>query len=273
MLYVIIMLGLSIFPFGRKRKKVGLAFGGGGARGFAHIGAIRAFEESGVKFDYVSGCSAGSVAAAAYCSGMRYEEIYAAAKGLKKEDLLSSKLFFMPSDPKRVAETIGKILGDKDDFSKCVIPLTILSTDIVKGCEYVFENSGPISFAVSASCAVPGLFAPVCKDDKLLMDGGLLDNIPVRLLRERGCDSVVCVSVGDLSTPIAKSSGMIDVISASVKILIRGNSVKGKTESDVVIEPRLGDHKFNNLANIDVLIEAGYRAAMAKMPEIKELFR
>ena len=262
-----------MFGIKKKAKKVGLAFGGGGARGLAHLGVIRAFQEAGIKVDLVAGCSAGSIAAAAYCSGMSYDRMYATAKGLKKEDFFTSKLFFVPSDSKRIEETMKKVLGENGDFEKCEIPLTVLAVDIVLGQEYVFENKGSIPRAVSASCAVPGVLSPVVEHGRILMDGGVMNTVPASVLRDRGCDVVISVAVGDLSTPVAKSSGLIDVISASVKIMVRSNSVKGKNASDIVIEPDLHGAKFNSLENVDSMIDAGYRAAMVKMPMIKELVR
>jgi len=256
--------------FGKKKKKIGLALGGGGTRGIAHLGAIRAFNENGIRFDMVSGSSAGAMAAALYCAGLSFEEMHAAASKLKREDILSSRIFFIPSDPRRVEETVKKVLGRRDDFASCKTPLCILSTDVVSGKEYIFE-SGSISRAVSASCAVPLFFAPVIEGDQILMDGGLLSNIPAGMLRDRGCDIVISVSVGDLSTPIAKSSGMIEVAYASIKIMLRNSSVNGKQLSDIVIEPELGKHKHHKLEKIDELIEAGYRATMAQIPKINEL--
>ena len=262
-----------MFGLRKKAKKIGLAFGGGGARGLAHLGVIRAFQEAGINADMVAGCSAGSVAAAAYCSGMSYEQMYDRAKKLKKEDFFTSKIFFVPSDSKRIEETMKKILGEHCDFENCVTPLAILAVDIVSGQEYVFENKGSIPHAISASCAVPGVLTPVIEHGKILMDGSLMNTVPATVLRDRGCDVVISVAVGDLSTPVAKSSGLIDVISASVKIMVRSNSLKGKNASDIVIEPDLHGAKFNSLENVDSMIDAGYRAAMVKMPMIKELVR
>jgi NTE family protein len=257
--------------FGRKKyKSVGLVLGGGGARGLAHFGVIRAFLEHGIVFDKVAGCSAGSVAAAMYSAGADYAEMYQAATTLRKEDIFTSKLFFVPSDPKRMEGTVKKLLGERDDFSKTQIPLYILAVDIVAGEEYIFTK-GPISRAAAASCAVPGLFAPVPMGDMLLMDGGLMNNIPASVLRDLGCDAVVAVEVNDMSKPVAKSGGVIDVLMASIKILIRANSMKGVKASDIVVRPNVSKYKFTDPAGADEMIEEGYRAAMEHMASIKEL--
>lgn len=267
---------MGFFGFTRKpKRKIGLALGGGGARGFAHLGVIKAFRENGVVFDQVAGVSAGAIAAAAYSVGMPFDEMQDAALNLQKKDILSSKLFFIPSNPQKVEETFHKILGGRDTFSKCVIPLSVLSVDIVSGCEYVFNSNSvdvPISRAVSASCAVPGVFQPVQLGNMLLADGGLMNNVPASVLRDAGCEAVVSIHVGDLSTPVAKGGGLTEVLPAAIKILIRATSQKGINQSDIVIIPTLEGAKFSKLENIETIIGAGYIAAMQRMDEIRALF-
>ena len=268
---------MGIIPFLKKPKRnIGIAFGGGGARGFAHLGVIKALREHGIKFDHIAGVSAGAIAAAAYSVDMPFEEMKAAAQSLNKKDILSSKLFFVPSDPKRVEQTFRKILGDRDEFWKCKIPLSILSVDILSGREHVFCSGSteiPISRAVSASCAIPGVFSPVNHDKMLLMDGGLMNNVPASVLRDAGCHAVVSVHVGDISTPVAKSHGLMHVLPAAIKILIRATSQKGMDKSDVVIVPQIEKQKLISLDNIEAIIEAGYNATIARIDEIKELFK
>jgi len=268
-------MGLNKLGFSKKppKRKIGIAFGGGGARGFAHIGVIQALYENDIHFDHIAGVSAGAIAAAAYSVGMQFDEMKAAALRLDKKDFLTSKIFFIPSDIKKAEETLGKLLGsNRDNFNKCKTPLSILAVDIVSGCEHVFTE-GKISFAASASCAIPGVFTPVPYNDMLLMDGGLMNNVPASVLRDVGCDSVVSVHVGDLSTPVAKTPTLVDVLPAALKILIRANGQRGVEKSDIVIVPDMEKQKFGSLDNIETAIEAGYQAAMARMEEIKQLFR
>jgi len=227
-------------------------------------------------FNHVAGVSAGSIAAAAYAIDMTSDEMKEAATGLNKKDILSSKLFFVPSNPQKVEGTVYRLLGDdRDDFTKCKIPLSILAVDIISGREHVLNRSSsiPISRAISASCAVPGVFSPVPYDDMLLMDGGIMNNVPASVLRDVGCSHVVSVHVGNLTTPIAKSAGIIDAVSSSIKILIRATSHKGIRDSDIVIVPELEKQKMMSLDNVETIIEAGYKATMERMNEIKELFR
>lgn len=285
--------------FGLKKKKIGIAFGGGGARGFAHVGVVKAFIEQGIRIDAVAGTSAGSAVAACVGTGMSYDEIVEAMGSLRKEDFLTSKLFFVPSDPKRVEETMFRLLGKRDDFDMCRIPLAICSVDIANGKEVIFTDTktaelfekpvkhpaagsenrrqvmglDTISRAVSASCAVPGLFAPVIEGDMMLMDGGLMNNLPGAVLRDIGCDIVIGVQVNNLVPPVAKGRGMVDVLTASLKILVRSNEVKGMAASDILIKPNTAKHKFDRVEGRDELIEEGYRAAMKVMPQIKQLIK
>lgn len=267
------LIGFNRFNIARKpKRKIGIAFGGGGARGFAHLGVIKALYENDIHFDHIAGVSAGSIAAAAYAVGMPFAEMQEAALKLNKKDFLTSKIFFIPSDPKAIETTLNKLLGNRDNFDKCKTPLSILAVDIVSGCEHVFTD-GPISRAASASSAIPGVFSPVSLNDMLLADGGLMNNVPASVLRDAGCDVVVSVHVGDFSSPVAKSPSLIDVIPAAIKILVRATSQIGVEKSDIIIVPELGKQKFGSLENVEAIIESGYAAAMSRMDEIKELFK
>ena len=266
------IIGLGRFSIAKKpKRKVGIAFGGGGARGFAHIGVIKALYENDIHFDHIAGVSAGSIAAGAYAVEMPFEEMKEAAIKLDKKDFLTSKIFFIPSDPKGIEMMLNKILGNRDNFTKCKTPLSILAVDIVSGREHVF-TTGTISRAASASSAIPGVFSPVIEQDMYLMDGGLMNNVPASVLRDAGCDAIVGVHVGDFSSPVAKSPSLIDVIPAAIKILVRSTSQTGVEKSDLVIVPNMGPQKFGSLENTGAIIQAGYDAAMSRMDEIKKLF-
>ncbi|MDR0975374.1 MAG: patatin-like phospholipase family protein [Christensenellaceae bacterium] len=280
----------------QNKKKVGIVFGGGGARGFAHLGAIKAFYDNGIKFDAVAGTSVGSIAAMYYSLQMPYAELYNTVKKWGARDLFSSKVFFVPSDPKVLEGTLHEALGERDTFAACKMPTAFLSVDITTGHDEVFKttdgqfdkkpaiktankegaaaNGEEVlpSFAMSASCAVPIVFSPVQLGHKKLMDGGLSSTIPAYLLKEMGCDEIVCVDVSGADDIKTKGNGVFEVLSASIQILIKSTAKSGKYESDVIIRPDVQGHGLTQVSNMDELIEAGYKATMEKIAEIRKLF-
>ena len=142
----------------RKLKfKLGLALSGGGTRGFAHIGVMKAFEEERIKFDYVAGTSAGSLMGAMYCADVSCEQMIEVAKQVKQKELLSK--FVIQSDSSNIARVANRLLENKT-FDQLSVPFSAVAVDISTGDEIVL-NKGSVAKAVSASCAVPALFKPV----------------------------------------------------------------------------------------------------------------
>ena len=176
-----------------RKPKIAIAFGGGGARGFAHIGVIKALEEYGVKFDYVTGTSAGSIVGAAYAAGLSYKEIYDIAKNIKTKDVKSSKILFMPSKTEGIENIMKNALGDIN-IEDLKIPFSAVAVDI-KSTNQIVISKGNLAKAVAGSSCVPMVFQPVEFEDFLLCDGGLQDSIPADVPRYFGYDYVVAVDV------------------------------------------------------------------------------
>lgn len=255
----------------KKKVKIGIAFGGGGARGFAHIGAIKAFEENGIVFDEVAGTSVGSMIASLYAYGISSDEMLNKAKTLKEKDIRKSKLFFMPSNTDGIEDVIKSLIGDAhfEDMKK---PLTVVAVDIIRGKE-INITKGNVPKAVAGSCAVPGVFNPVDFGEYRLVDGGLQNNIPADILRRNGCKFVVSIDVNPTRGYGTDSTKLLDVLEASLRILMKSNSIRGKVYSDVVIEANTNKFKSTSLEGADEMYKIGYDAAMQVMPQIKELFR
>ena len=173
----------------KKKYKIGLAFGGGGARGFAHLGALKAFEENGIEFDEVAGTSVGSIVASLYAFGLSSDEMLNIAKKLKESDIRTSKIFFMPSNSSGIENLIKSSIGDVhfEDMKK---PLTVVAVDL-KSAREIDITRGSVVKAVAGSCAVPGIFEPVDFGEYRLADGGLQNTIPADVLRRNGCKYVV----------------------------------------------------------------------------------
>jgi len=167
-----------------KRIKLGLVLGGGGCRGFGHIGVIKAFEELGIDFDYVVGTSAGSIIAALYAYGKTGEEIEKLVLSLKKRDIMSGGIpFIKPIKTEKIENLLNEVFGDIKVFSELKKPLTVVCTDLKTGKEIDFDY-GNVAKVVSASCAVPGMFTPVVYEDMHLIDGGVRNNVPVDVAKK-----------------------------------------------------------------------------------------
>jgi len=214
-----------LFKGKNKKVKVGLALGGGGARGFAHIGAMKAFEEYGIKFDYVSGTSAGSIVGAFYAAGYKYEEMLRVAKEMDIKDIRTSKLVFVPSKSDGIENVFKKELGDIN-IEDLPLPFSAVAVDIISMEECVITK-GNLAKACAGSCAVPGIFQPVVFGNRHLCDGGLQNTIPADVPKLMGCDYVVAVDVNKSRNYGTESTKLLDVLSCSIRILMKGNVVKG----------------------------------------------
>ncbi len=253
-----------------KKVKIGLSLGGGGARGFAHIGVIRALEEEGLTFSFVSGTSAGSLVGAFYCAGKTYEEMLDIACSIKQKDIRTSKILLMPSKTTGIEALITDNLGDID-IQSLKIPFAPVVVDI-KSTEEIALRSGSLAKAVAGSCAVPGIFNAVSRDNMTLLDGGLQNTIPADIPKQFGCDYVVAVDVNSTRAYGTDSDKLLDVMAASIRILMKSNAIKGYVYGEVVVKPELKQFKSTKLNGFMEMIDEGYRATKEAMPAIRELF-
>ena len=254
----------------KKKIKIGIAFGGGGARGFSHLGVIKAFEEFGLKFDYVAGTSVGSIVGAFYSAGYTYEQMYNVVKDIKEKDIRRNVIPFTPSKIDGVGEIVTNNLGDIN-IEDLKIPFSAVAVDI-KSTKQVCISNGNLAKAVMGSCAVPGIFQPVIFDDMILCDGGLQNTIPADIPRYYGCDYVISVDVNKSRTYGTESTKMFDVIFCSIRILMKSNAVRGYLYSDVVVAPETRRFKSTSASGMEEMIDEGYKAAIDVMPKIMEVF-
>ena len=249
------------------KYKLGLALSGGGTRGFAHIGVLKAFNEEHIAFDCVAGTSIGSLIGSLYCAGVGLDVMIREAELVQKRELV--RRFWLNSDSSNIARVVNRLLVDKT-FDELSIPFAAVAVDIASGNEAVL-NSGNVAKAVSASCAVPALFTPVESDGKLLVDGGLLNNMPADVCRAMGAEKVIGVDLNHSRGSGTRSKKLTDILIATWMITTKSTMYKGEQNSDIVIEPELSNFSRASLDNIDEMVEEGYRAAKEKMPEIKKL--
>lgn len=252
-----------------KKVKIGLALGGGGARGYAHLGAIKAFEEYGINFDFIAGTSAGAFIGAFYASGWTFEQMYSIAKEFRRKDIRRNKIPFMPSSTEGIQEIVVNNLGDID-IKETKIPFCAVAVDVLSTQECLITK-GNLAKAVAGSCAVPGIFQPVEFDGRALADGGLQNTLPSNVPKLFGCDYVIAVDVNAKRTYGASSTKILDVMGATIRILMKRNAEKGYEYADVVLTPETKRFKSTSLEGFDDMIEEGYLEAIDKMPQILEI--
>ncbi|MEJ2751843.1 MAG: patatin-like phospholipase family protein [Candidatus Promineifilaceae bacterium] len=248
------------------RKSVGLALGGGVARGLAHIGVLAALEESDIPVDYVSGTSMGALVGAAYCAGIEIPELLeiASTAGWRHISSLSWPHQGLLSFQKMEEWIINRV-GDID-VRDLETPFAAMATDIETG-ERLMLSEGPVAKVVRISCSVPGVVAPVQYHGRLLCDGGISDNLPDDAARELGADYVIGV---DVFAPVYRSFlGPLGVAMAAVETLVQ-NAGGGMQSADCVIIPDLVGKSYLRLSKYEELIEAGRKATEETIPTIKD---
>ena len=256
----------------KKWSSKGIAFGGGAARGFAHIGVIKVLQETGIHFDQISGNSAGSIVGALYAAGKSWQEMYDFATCLKSTNLLSinfktSGLFSSQPIEKMMIEILGDI-----EFSDLKHPFKIIAVDLLTGCPVILDQ-GPVARAVRASCSVPGILSPTPIDNMLLVDGGLLNSVPGDIVRDMGAKFVVGVNLNaDRGIPFQPKSGG-DTLLAAFNIIMNDNTKRGLAQADVLIEPDLKEFTYRDFKNVERLVQKGEEAAWRQLPDILTAFR
>ena len=252
-----------------KNKTLGIAFGGGGVRGFMHLGVIKALEEAGITPDIVTGSSAGSIAASLYASGMKYTEIEKIVTSLKEKDLADINIF---SD--------GGLIGGKKlstwiqqhtnniSIEDTPIKLGIAVTDLTHG-KPLLITKGDIGKAVQTSSTVPVAFVPINSNGNIYIDGGILALIPIRFAKAMGADIVVGVDIycGKKNKP---KEEMLNIAMATLRLQSCEISKEEQSEADFIIRPNFEPKSFSSFDSKEESIEAGYKATKLMIEAIKK---
>ena len=311
MLLLLMVLPLDSFadespgPNPARRPKIGVVFGGGGAKGAAHIGVLKVLEEQKIPVDYVAGTSMGAIVGALYASGLSAGELEKVITAIDWKDVFSGDPDRRYVDYRRKREDYeilsklslgikdGKVVMPKgllkdqkvnvlfemlmlhtsgiEDFDKLPIPYRAIAADLETG-EMVVIKSGRLADAARASMSVPGAFPPMELNGRLLIDGGIVRNVPVDIVREMGADIVICIDV-DKPLPQRKDiGGSLSVLNQMIDIMMKENvkeQIKTLGPKDVYINPDLGElgsTDFNKAAEIASL---GEKAAREKIDSLK----
>lgn len=247
-----------------KPYRIGIALSGGGARGFAHVGALKALEENGIRPDIIAGVSAGAIVAALYASGVPLSKMIKLFTDAKFRDFCELTVkgggFFKIDKFKGF---LRHALGDYSDIGELPIPLYIGATDLDHGTATIFDK-GDIVEAVAASCSIPILFRPVEIGGVRYVDGGVLRNMPSWMLRDK-CDCLIGVNCSPLPDRNTRNSVM-DIALRTYHLMLRANVKDDMKLCDLAVEtPEIASYKVFNLKEIQQVYIRGYAAAKSAL--------
>lgn len=251
--------------------EVALALGSGGIRGFAHIGVLEALEEKGIRVRAVAGSSIGALIGAVYATGAPVARMRQLASELPLAqwiDLAIPRFGFVSGD--RIHRLV-RLLTKEKSFEETDIPLAVVATDVERGERVVFSQ-GPIHDAVRASIAIPGIFVPHRVGGRLLVDGGVIDRVPIEAARELSSCPVLAVDVG-LFDQLPNVRNILGVIVQSFDIMQRELFRSRVLNADFVVRPRLETISSTALGGVRDAIAAGRDAMDEAMPELLRLLR
>ncbi|MHB8170014.1 MAG: patatin-like phospholipase family protein [Thermincolia bacterium] len=251
-----------------KQPKVGLALGGGGARGLAHVGVLKVLVEERIPVDFIAGSSMGAIIGALFACGVEpvfMERLLPQLRQINWRDFTVPRMGLMSGN--RVLEMFKIITGNKT-FAQTKIPLAVVATDLTKG-ERVVINEGLLAEAMRASSAVPGVFQPVCCGEQVLVDGAVIDRVPIGVVREMGAEVIIAVDVrfGGYEPTIRSA---IDVILRSIEVLEREITKCSILDADVLINPGLAHIGTGNFEAMEECFLIGEEAARQVLPLIRE---
>ena len=292
-------------PIENTRKKVGLVLSGGGAKGMAHIGALKVIEEAGIPIDYVVGTSMGSIIGGLYAIGYTPEQMDSMVRVQDWSFLLSDRtprsdknmaereadeqyVISVPFSKKAIKEVTGGLIKgqniaylfseltlgyhDSIDFNKLPIPFACVSEDIVKGEEKVFHD-GVLATAMRASMAIPGVFTPVRLDSMVLVDGGVVNNYPVNVAREMGADIIIGVDVQSELKPANELNNAGSILGQLIDLMGQDLYLKNLEETDTHIKVNVHGYSAASFTThaIDTLIIRGEEAAREQWESLLQL--
>jgi NTE family protein len=249
--------------------RIGLALGGGFARGISHVGILRVLERENIPLHCITGVSAGAIVAAAYASGSTTGEIAAIGSAMRFADVARwslSRLGFAGSE--RMIPFLRRLLK-KMQFEEMRIPLGVIATDLRAGKAVAFRGPGDVTPAIRASCSYPGLYRPFEIDGRTYVDGAITIEVPSQLARIMGATHVIAACIPNQDETF-EPQNMFQVVSRSFQILMAQNEEMWRKHSDVVIMPDVGSIPWDGFDNAMRMIEAGERAAEQALPQIRE---
>ena len=253
-----------------ERRGIGLALGGGFARGFAHLGVLRVLEQNRIPVTHIAGSSVGSILGAAYASGAPLDRIVECCRSLRLRDIARWRVSRLGlASNQRLVGLIERVFESRD-FADLRIPMAVVATDLSNGEPVVFTE-GNLVDAIRASCAFPGLFEPVEIGTRCLADGGLVAPVPTLAARGLGAAIVVGVAVGMQDRYRGAPTNVFQVVSRAVSAAQKHQTELWERHADLVLRPDLQSLAWDDFARADEAIEASEVAARRALPRIQKL--
>ncbi|MCK8816940.1 patatin-like phospholipase family protein [Natroniella sulfidigena] len=252
------------------RPNIGLALGAGSARGLAHLGVLKAFEEEGLAIDYLGGTSIGSVVGGFFAAGLDLHMLERLAEQLTWDHLTDLTVPRKGLVAGKKAKEFFELLTQKKTFSQLELPFITVAVDIEHGEEVVID-SGLVADGMRASMSIPGVYVPYQLDGKKLVDGAVLNRVPVTPVRDLGADIVIGVDVSHKVNYQSEVSTIFDVIMNSIDIMQQEITKHKNHGADLLIKPQVGHVKSTDLDQAGECIDLGYQETKKAIPKIKNL--
>src|SRR5215213_9038327 len=253
--------------------RIGLALSGGAARGMAHVGVLRALLENDIRIDCIAGTSAGAIVAGAFAAGMSIQEIADVGRKLRWRNIgrmTMSRLGIQSNE--RLEQYLRERLPITK-FEDMPMPFATIATDLNTGEAVVMKDEGDVPFAIRASCTIPGWYVPVLdQEGRQLVDGGLVAVVPSSVTRSLGADIVIAIDVNtEGATFITPSSSVIGVLLQSLMLVQKAALSYQLEMADLVISPKVGHIRWDEMGRADELIEAGYKVGLESISKVRAL--
>ena len=255
------------------RPRIGLALSGGAARGIAHVGVLRALEENAIPIDAIAGASAGALIGGAYAAGLSIAQLEAMARKFRWRHMgrISFSRLGLQSNAPMEKFLVAHLPVTR--FEELRIPFAALATDLKTGTAVVMRDTGDVTFAIRASICLPAFYVPVRDPEgRLLVDGGLVANLPISYTRDLGADIVIAVDAGaDGARFFDRPRTALGVLTHVFVAVERVVSNQEAANADLIITPKVGHIRWDETRRADEFLKIGYEPALASIGQIKNL--
>jgi NTE family protein len=257
------------------RPRIGLALSGGAARGMAHIGVLRAFEENDIPVDAIAGASAGALVGGLYASGLSIAKLEALARKFRWRHMGRPSFSRLGLQSNAPMEKFLRANMPVTRFEDLRIPYAALATDLESGTAVVLRDTGDVTFAIRASNCLPTFYVPVRDPDgRLLVDGGLVANLPISYTRDLGADIVIAVDLGaDGAKFMDRPRTVLGVMTQVFVAVERVVSQQQALTADFIITPRVGHIRWDQSRRAEELMKIGYETTLAAVDQIRNLIQ
>lgn len=250
------------------KGKTAVVLGAGSARGLAHIGVLQVLKENNIDFDFIVGSSMGAMVGSIYASGADLYMLARMADQMDTSVVMDVNIPRMGFVAGKKAKALLDLLTKHKSFAELDFPVYVVATDLISG-QRVILDEGPVADAVRASISIPGVFHPVQKDDMVLVDGAVLDRLPVEVARMKGATTIIAVDVTFDPSKKVRIRNTLDVITTALDIMQKQQFDLIVPQADILIQPKVGNYGSREFDHCEEIVKLGRQAALEKIDEIK----